>query len=256
MLYRMAGHSGVMELTSPSRVLPVASITAYLDLWLDTHSEAKIDCVHDLEVFVIVIVNTKCANSSEISMDPVTFKSCPFFIFFLQKILKLNPGEEVTYGRGASDCSSGNSLHSGKFKKVAVFLVTLRLAGGRKGKQRVLQKTKTQERKQPKTRARLLRYLVESTAAQNYMNKNTDAFKYKAESDISFTKAESSAAQYHENQIIDLYKCKGETEGKYEYSDDDRKQLSDSSVKRKRRSSENHHSVRENDRKKDNQCQL
>ena len=34
--------------------------------------------------------------------------------------------------------------------------------------------------------------------------------------------------QYHENKVIDY---KGETEGKYEYSDDDRKQLSDLSVK-------------------------
>ena len=62
--YRMAGHSGVMELTSPSRVLPVASITAYVDQWLDAHSEAQIDYVHDLEVFVIVIVNTQTQNQA------------------------------------------------------------------------------------------------------------------------------------------------------------------------------------------------
>ena len=44
--------------------------------------------------------------------------------------------------------------------------------------------------------------------------------------------------QYHENKIIDVYNYKGETEGKYEYSDDDRKQLSDLSVQKKRRSSQ------------------
>ena len=62
------------------------------------------------------------------------------------------------------------------------------------------------------------------------MNKITDAYKCKAETDISFTKAESSAQNYV-NQITDVYNCTGETEGKYEFSDDDRKQLSDSSVK-------------------------
>ena len=130
----MTGHSGVMELTSPSRVLPVASITAFVDQWLDSHSEAKIDYMHDLEVIVIVTVNTqtqnqdtvmkgpglnsegydavtlddynfhKCAHSSEISMDPVTFKRCRFFIFFLKNFEKLNLGEQVRYGRGAPGC--------------------------------------------------------------------------------------------------------------------------------------------------------
>merc|ERR1712136_373042 len=33
--YRVAGHNGVMELTTPSRVLPVASLTAFVDQWLD-----------------------------------------------------------------------------------------------------------------------------------------------------------------------------------------------------------------------------
>jgi len=48
--YRSAGHTGVMELTTPSRVLPVASLTAFVDQWLAAHSEAKIDYVHGLEV--------------------------------------------------------------------------------------------------------------------------------------------------------------------------------------------------------------
>ena len=79
--------------------------------------------MHDLEVFVTVIVNTqmqnqdivmkgprlnskgydaetlddynfhKCANSSEISIDQVTFKSCPFVIFFHRKsFFYKNPG--------------------------------------------------------------------------------------------------------------------------------------------------------------------
>jgi len=56
--YRVAGHNGVMELTTPSRVLPVASLTAFVDQWLDKHSEAKIDYVHGLEVIDKHIANT------------------------------------------------------------------------------------------------------------------------------------------------------------------------------------------------------
>ena len=62
--------------------------------------------------------------------------------------------------------------------------------------------------------------------------------------------------QYHENKVIYVYNYKGETEGEYEYSDDDRKQLSDLSVKEREGAAKNHHCARENDRKKDNQCQL
>merc|ERR1712136_481115 len=36
-LSEVAGHNGVMELTAPSRVLPVASLTAFVDQWLDKH---------------------------------------------------------------------------------------------------------------------------------------------------------------------------------------------------------------------------
>ena len=61
---------------------------------------------------------------------------------------------------------------------------------------------KNARKKTTKTRARLLLYQEESSAAQNYVN-----------------------------QITDVYNYKSETEGKCEYSDDDRKQLSDSSAK-------------------------
>ena len=66
----MTGHSGVMELTSPSRVLPLTSITAFVDQWLDSHSEAKIDYMHDLEVIVIVIVNTQTQNQDIVMKGP------------------------------------------------------------------------------------------------------------------------------------------------------------------------------------------
>ena len=130
---------------------------------------------------------------------------------------------------------------------------------GKKGNKECSKKQK-RKKENNKNKGTSLPNQAESTAAQNYVNKNTDAYKYKAESDISFTKAESSAAQnyvnqitdvynytgetdasfpkaenhatqYHENKIIDVYNYKGETEGTYEYSDDDRKQLSDLSVK-------------------------
>ena len=37
-----------MELVRPSRVPPVASLTAFVDLWLAAHTEDKIEFVHDL----------------------------------------------------------------------------------------------------------------------------------------------------------------------------------------------------------------
>ena len=37
-----------MELVRPSRVQPVASLTAFVDLWLAAHTEEKIEFVHDL----------------------------------------------------------------------------------------------------------------------------------------------------------------------------------------------------------------
>ena len=39
-----------MELTKRSRVMLVASLTAFVDQWLATHIEAKIDFVHDLAI--------------------------------------------------------------------------------------------------------------------------------------------------------------------------------------------------------------
>ena len=37
-----------MDLVTPSRVPPVASLTAFVDLWLAAHNEEKIEFVHDL----------------------------------------------------------------------------------------------------------------------------------------------------------------------------------------------------------------
>ena len=67
--YRSAGHTGVMELTTPSRVLPVASLTAFVDQWLAAHSEAKIDYVHGLEVIDRHVADTPRHSGSHPPRD-------------------------------------------------------------------------------------------------------------------------------------------------------------------------------------------
>jgi len=47
--FRAPGKTGMMIVTNPSRVLPVASFTAFVDTWLKEHKAAKIDYVHGTE---------------------------------------------------------------------------------------------------------------------------------------------------------------------------------------------------------------
>ena len=45
---RSLGHEAVLELVRPSCLQPVASLTAFVDLWLAAHTEEKIEFVHDM----------------------------------------------------------------------------------------------------------------------------------------------------------------------------------------------------------------
>jgi hypothetical protein len=45
--YMMNGRRGTITISNPKKVLPVASMTDFLDQWLDNHKEARIDYVHE-----------------------------------------------------------------------------------------------------------------------------------------------------------------------------------------------------------------